>query len=361
MNTGQVISGLGHIGLIGWMLFGGNFRSEPLPFDVTDVTVISEAEFEAMLAGNNAPDTVTDVAVPAAPEPEVPPAPAVAPAQDPAPEQVEPEVAETPPPEAPPAPVLPAPEPLPQQVEDQPPEVVPPPDEEVAALVPERSPEPQVRPVPRVAPEPVAQPPEPEAQPDPAVREETSDAPAEQQRPEEEATAPPEAVTEITPEADAPVSAAPATSVRPKVRPNRPAAPAPPDTTTTAVNTALAEALGGESGGGSSGAGSDPLTQGEKDGLILAIKQCWSVDPYAASGKVTVVVKVELNRDGSIAATPRFLSASGGDQAAIDVAFRNARTAVISCGRRGFDLPEEKYERWREIEITFNPEKMRLE
>ena len=44
----------------------------------------------------------------------------------------------------------------------------------------------------------------------------------------------------------------------------------------------------------------------------------------------------------------------------MDVAFRKARTAVISCGRRGFDLPDEKYEHWRDIEMTFNPEKMRL-
>ena len=52
MNTGQIISGLGHVGLIGWMLFGGTFQSEPLPFDVTDVAVISEAEFDAMMAGD---------------------------------------------------------------------------------------------------------------------------------------------------------------------------------------------------------------------------------------------------------------------------------------------------------------------
>ena len=113
--------------------------------------------------------------------------------------------------------------------------------------------------------------------------------------------------------------------------------------------------------GGATGAGSDPLTSGEKDGLIAAIKQCWSVDPYAASGKVVVVVKVSLNRDGTLAGTPKKVSATGGDATAVDVAFRNARTAVIACGRGGFDLPDEKYEQWREIEITFNPEKMRLE
>jgi len=33
---------------------------------------------------------------------------------------------------------------------------------------------------------------------------------------------------------------------------------------------------------------------------------------------------------------------------------------VIRCGASGYDLPEESYDHWRVIEITFNPEEMRL-
>ncbi|MDU8925840.1 energy transducer TonB [Alisedimentitalea sp. MJ-SS2] len=363
MNTGQIISGVGHLGLIGWMLFGGNFASEPLPFDVTDVEVISSAEFEAMLAGQNVPETVTEVAMPAPPVPDAPPTPDLNSTPDNPPEQAEPEVAETSPPDAPPDPVTPAPEPA--DIADQPPEIAPPPQDDVAVLVPQQSPRPQSRPVERLAPTPVARPPEPEIAPDPVVREETSDEPAEETRPDDEATAPPEAQTDPQPEANDEVTAAPTRSVRPQLRPRRPAAE-PSEDTSNAVNAALAalqneDAQGGEPTNAQAGAGSDPLTQGERDGLIVAIKQCWNVDPYAASGKVTVVVKAELDREGKIAGTPKFISASGGDQTATNVAFRNARSALIECGRRGFDLPEEKYEQWREIEITFNPEKMRLE
>ena len=179
MNTGQVISGIGHFGLIGWMLFGGAFMSEPLPFDVTDVEVISEAEFEAMLAGTNAPETVTEIAMPAPPEPDAPPSPDVSSPADRPPEQDAPQVADTPPPDTVPDPVAPVPQPA--EVGDQPPEITPPPQEDVAVLVPQVSPRPQARPIDRVAPTPVAQPPEPEAAPDPVVRPETSDVPAEVQ------------------------------------------------------------------------------------------------------------------------------------------------------------------------------------
>jgi hypothetical protein len=287
-----------------------------------------------MMAAQGAPEA----AIPAAPEPETPDAPDVSQPEDASPE-----------------------------VSDQPPEIIPPPEEEVTIVVPQVSARPQARPAERVAPTPVAQP-EPEAQVDPVVREEADpNAASDTPQPDEPATAPQEAVTEIVPEAQDEVSAAPTKSVRPKVRPNRPAPQPETETASTsnAVNSALAEALaGGESAAAQTGtngqSGADPLSQGEKDALIVAVSDCWSVDPGAASGKVTVVVSVTLNRDGTLSASPKFVSATGGDQTAVDVAFRKARTAVISCGRRGFDLPEEKYEHWREIEMTFNPEKMRL-
>lgn len=372
MQTGQIISGVGHVGLIGWMLFGGSFLQEPLPFEVTDVSVISTEDFEAMLAAQGAPETTTEVAMPQTPTPETPPAPDVSASEDTPPEQSEPEVAETPEPDVTPEPVTPSP--APAQVDDQPPEITTPAEEEVAVLVPQESARPKARPAERVAPKPVAKPPEPETPVDPVVRQETAPSEtSETPKPDEKPSAPAEAVTEIVPEANDEVSAAPKTSKRPQTRPNRPA-PKPatkPETetadsgTANAVNSALAEAMaGGESEASQTGSngqsGADPLTQGEKDGLILAVSDCWSVDPGAASGKVTVVVSVTLNLDGTLAASPKLVSSDGGDQRAVEVAFRKARTAVISCGRRGFDLPEEKYENWREIEMTFNPEKMRL-
>ena len=36
------------------------------------------------------------------------------------------------------------------------------------------------------------------------------------------------------------------------------------------------------------------------------------------------------------------------------------RPSKLHCGASGFDLPPEKYAQWREIEMTFNPERMRI-
>jgi len=40
-------------------------------------------------------------------------------------------------------------------------------------------------------------------------------------------------------------------------------------------------------------------------------------------------------------------------------AFGAARRAILRCGARGFQLPSDKYAQWRNIEMTFNPERMR--
>lgn len=372
MNTGQVISGVGHLGLIGWLLFGGQFRAEPLPFEVTDVAMISGEEFDAMMAASRGPETATEVALPTPPAEEETQAPQVETEPDAPPEQVEPEVTETPPPETvPEQPEPPAPAPTPEEAVEAPPEITPPPVEEPRPA-PEVSERPQARPVERVTPEPVAPPPEPEAQPDEVVREETQDTPAEEAQPEEEATAPEESVTEIVPEAADAVSAAPKTSVRPKTRPSRPA-PRPaeePEVADTggasqsAIAAALEEANSetAESGGASStGQGGPRLSPGDENGLISAISDEWVVDPGAPSASVTVVVRVQLSPEGRLAGSPELVSATGGDQTAINVAFRKARTALIAAGRKGFDLPRESYESWRVIEISFNPEKMRLQ
>lgn len=360
MNTGQIISAVGHVGFIGWLLFGGQFDAEPLPFEVRDVAVISGEEFEAMMAAQRAPETVTDVATPQAPEADQPPEPDMPSTPDITPEQAEPEVVETPPPDEPPETAAPLPQP--QEIEDRPPEIAPPAEEESALLVPQLSARPQARPVERVAPVPVAQPPEPEAAPDEVVREETADTPAEETRPEEEATAPEESVTDITPEAADEVTAAPRQSVRPRPRPRATAQAedGPGADTADAVSSVLQQALGDESGASEDQSTAPALSEGEVDALILAISNCWNVDPGSTAAEVTVVVSVALNRDGTLAGSPSLVSAQGGDQGARDAAFRNARTAVIACGRGGFDLPQEKYESWREIEMTFNPEKMRL-
>jgi len=54
------------------------------------------------------------------------------------------------------------------------------------------------------------------------------------------------------------------------------------------------------------------------------------------------------------------VSSNGASEAATRGAYEAARRAVIRCGARGFPLPADKYDQWREIEMTFDPSGMRL-
>ncbi|NNK78019.1 MAG: energy transducer TonB, partial [Litoreibacter sp.] len=41
-------------------------------------------------------------------------------------------------------------------------------------------------------------------------------------------------------------------------------------------------------------------------------------------------------------------------------AYEAARRALIRCGARGYNLPVDKFAQWQDVEITFNPERMRI-
>ncbi len=379
MHIGHYISGVGHAGFIAALLFGG-FAPTPEPFEVTEVAVITGDEFDRMVQAARPPQTATDVAMPAPPDDAQSDAPAPA-QQDTPPATATPKVTQAPEAETPP-PTPPAPTPE-ADVSDEPPRIAPPPQEQ-AVLAPPVSDRPVPRPVPRVAPEPVARP-EPEAKPDPVQREEVvpDDALPPIPQDPQEATAPEEATTEIVTEATEKPSSAPTASLRPKTRPNLPAAVAetkpapatPPATNQNAVNDALAAALGGGSASSAASGGDSPptdgngtapsgppMTAGDKDALRVSVQRCWNVGSLSAEAmRTTVTVLVEMGRDSKpIHATIRRLGYEGGNETSARQAFEAARRAIIRCGNDGFDLPAEKYEHWRELELVFNPEKMRI-
>lgn len=374
MHIGQVISGVGHAGLIGWVMFGGVFQPETLPFEVTEVSVISTDAFEALMSSGPEPDGATEVALPV--QPDVVPDPVETPVPD------EPVVVETPAPAPAPEPEVvpepPAPEPEPE-IADTPP--AQPQPQEQAVLVPEISDRPVPRPSERVAPEAVAPPPEDTAPADVAQEAVNEDAGADTPAEQQEATAPEEAATEIVTEAETP-SNAPNTSIRPPAR--RPSAPVrtaetppaetpaeapaetpaadtpPPTPSDDAVNDALREALNG--GGADDVPQGPPLTAGEKDALRVAVSSCWNVGSLSSEAlQTTVVVTVEMTQDAKpITSSIRLVSSSGGSAGAANQAFEAARRAIIRCTRDGYGLPADKFGQWKEIEMTFNPERMRI-
>lgn len=375
MQAGWYISGAGHIALILFVLFGGLFSRERLPeMTVAEVSVISEAEFAALMPRGAAPEIATDapdVSAPA-PEEEAPETPA----EDAAPDVSAPAPVEVP--ETPDEPVTEVPAPLPDAVivEDAPPVPLPPTDIDGTAPEPDAiaAPAPRVAPVPQVAPPPVV-----EAAPE--VVEDTAPAPEElpEEVPEEEPepAAPEEASDRIVTEAEEVENYAPASSMRPRSRPARPVRvaeepreepreqpreePTPQrDPVADAVAAAVAEA--NETPAAPSAPSGPPLTGGEKDALRVAVSQCWNVGSLSTDAlATTVVVAVSMAESGvPDTGSIRMVSFSGGTEAGARQAFEAARRAIIRCGARGFPLPVEKYSQWRDIEMTFNPEGMQF-
>ncbi|SPF79978.1 cell envelope biogenesis protein TolA [Pseudoprimorskyibacter insulae] len=379
MHIGHYISGAGHIGLIGWLLLGPLFTAEPLPMNVTPVSIVTAEEFAAIVQQTEPPQAETEIAaptVPDAPETPVQPTPEPEPAPTPVPTPPEPDRPATPEPEPQPAPEpdpepvpeaepVPVPEPQPEPEPDPVPEP-PAPEPVPQVLAPKDSPRPQARPAPRVAARPEEAP-----EPDAVIALEKQDAArpdetAEQVQDSPEKTAPQEASTQIateqTPEGQ---QLAPVTSARPKARPPsaRPtetAEASKADPAKDALNAALEKAMSGNAPQAETRTG-PPLTEGERDVLRLAVQDCWTVDVGSQAASVTVTLGMKMDRDGRVqSGSLKLLSSSGGSGAAAETAFQAARRAVLRCQRDGYELPIEKYDQWKDIEMTFDPATMRL-
>lgn len=379
MNTGQYISAGAHFGFITYVLLGGFFLNpnDTDPVQTQEVSLISESDFAALSRVETAPDlpneatqiTAPNVDSAALSNPEQQPPEPAEPVTPPTP--TAPETAPTPPePIRPPEPVAPTP-PSP----DVAPEIST--EDPGAGLpdIPDQRPTP--RPVPRIAPEAVIN---PEQTPDIADRvipEVSPDATATAEPvPDQPAAAPKEAVTEIVTEAEKPSGMS--TSPRPRARPPAIAAQAAArkaedQAKVAAASDAAANAAADAASALVAEATSEtpaaprrptgpPMSAGEKDALRVAVQQCWNTGSMSTAAQRTkVTVGVSMNQDGTpIVGSIKLLGSSGGTAASAEQAFQTARRAIIICGKSGFQLPVEKFDEWREIEIGFDPEKMRF-
>ncbi len=100
-----------------------------------------------------------------------------------------------------------------------------------------------------------------------------------------------------------------------------------------------------------------PMSAGEKDALKFAVQRCWNPpNGLANAGSLRVVLRVELDPDGKLVSAPTLLEPATLTDSTMEAAFESARRAIMRCGSRGYDLPREKYEHWRVLEVVFNPE-----
>ncbi|WP_298298833.1 energy transducer TonB [uncultured Litoreibacter sp.] len=368
MKIGTYVSGAGHAGLFVWLLIGGFFVSRD-DFDAitaTDVSIITAEDFQALQPSGpetgEAPPALDAPAVdqpaPALPVPDE----AVEAPEAPAPvEEVQPEVqpVEVEEPAQPDVVVEEAPA-QPDAPDGDPGDVV---------IVPDAVPVPRQEDV--IAPE-LTETVEPEVEVDDVAQTETAPDEAAEVVTEEVDTTTSEAATttEIVTEADEPATGAPTKSLRPGRKPTPPApaqtevAETPTEEPTTPgledlINEAVTEAnsenavADNANPGGGTG---EPITRAEKGALVANIRSCWNVGAVGTDGlKVTVIVGFSLTPDakpeiGSI----RIIESDGGSGVAVEKAFEAARRAIIRCGANGYNLPPEKYDQWRNIQVRFN-------
>lgn len=376
MDKATTISAAGHLGVILWAVFGGwLFAPKDMPpMQVAEVSLLTEGEFQAMMASAPKPDPaaepVEEPAVVAPPEPvdtSLPEPAEPTPMEEVLPETV-PVTSEVQP--------IAVPEPAPQVSENEQP--IP---------VPESTLKPKPRPAQRITDVPVDS-----TLDTPEVAEEATPEVSDQAEPEAEvvevtepAAAPEESAAMVAPDAtesDAP-ELAPTASLRPQSRPERQVqaedAPEPQaqateeaseavDTEAEAIAAALAEAAASETSAANTGLPEGPpMTAGEKDGVRVAINSCWNIGSLSsAAQRVKLVMRVEMNEDGTpIGPSIRMTSFEGGDDAAAQQAFEAAKRAVVrgvrGCGGKpGYQLDPAKYGQWNVMNLTFDASGMRL-
>jgi hypothetical protein len=104
-----------------------------------------------------------------------------------------------------------------------------------------------------------------------------------------------------------------------------------------------------------------PMTMSEIDAIRYQIQRCWSVPAGARdAGDLVVRLRVFLNPDGSLSRAPEIVE--GGRAPSVGEEFyraaaESARRAVQVCSPLK-NLPPAKYEKWRELTLTFNPKDM---
>jgi colicin import membrane protein len=309
MRAGLTVSVIAHLGLLAWGIVSLPMPSpvdasqlEMIPVDfveIDDVTQLNRGLQTAAL--------VEELPPPAPAEPEPPPLPAPPPPpqpEPPPPPEPEPPPLPTPPPPASVPEPAPTPEPPPPEPAPPPPapspEVAPPPPEEVSQPL-TNAPMPRLRPQrTQVAETPREEPPAPE--------EDSFD------------------IDQLTAMLDQPETETP-----PPIAEQQPTVGAP---TSSLSNV--------------------QMTANELDLLRSRLAECWNVPiGWIDPAEVRVVLLLALNPDGSVAGA-QVLEAPQGQFAR--QAPESAVRAVRLCAP--YNLPQEKYDAWREVKVTFDPRDM---
>lgn len=96
------------------------------------------------------------------------------------------------------------------------------------------------------------------------------------------------------------------------------------------------------------------LSQTEKFKLLSDIQKCWTQPTgLSEAADLRVVIGVNFDANGELAANPTLVEPAQVSSPEMKAVFETGRRAIIRCNGK-YDLPLEKYEMWKYIEIAFN-------
>ncbi len=102
------------------------------------------------------------------------------------------------------------------------------------------------------------------------------------------------------------------------------------------------------------------LTRGEIESLRTLIVSNWNLGALSSEAKrVRLTVRIVMDTKGKPINIELEGQTDGASDKAVESAFEAARRAITKGLEDGHDLPIEKYDLWKEVNFTFNPEEMR--
>jgi len=91
------------------------------------------------------------------------------------------------------------------------------------------------------------------------------------------------------------------------------------------------------------------------DAIQQRLIQCWTVPPGAREAQISVKVRFSLNSDGTVSGLPQVLNSSS--DPLFSTTAQSALSAVMNC--QPYDnLPQDRYDLWRDNTVNFNPNMM---
>lgn len=102
------------------------------------------------------------------------------------------------------------------------------------------------------------------------------------------------------------------------------------------------------------------LTPSENERLRSLIVDNWNLGVLSSEAiRVKLTVRIWMDETGKPIEIELYDSDGGVNDKAVEVAFEVARRAITKGLENGHDLPKEKYDIWKEVLYTFNPQQMR--